>query len=122
MDCYLQKWNQNLSDTSKADSYREYKTLLAPEKYLSLNLSYSQKKSIARFRTSTHNLMIEKVMHLGLDRTCRLCPLCHANNISVVETEFHFLIECSTYENIRIDVFGNNYFTHRDIYTFNRLM
>ena len=33
-DCYLQKWNESLRTTSKAESYLYYKSLLTPETYL----------------------------------------------------------------------------------------
>ena len=37
-DIYTQKWNDALHETSKADSYKCYKSLLSPDKYLFVDL------------------------------------------------------------------------------------
>ena len=41
---------------------------------------------------------IEKGRHLGLSQAERLCKLCNTNNI---ENEYHFLLACPTYRNLR---------------------
>ena len=110
-DCYLQKWNESLRTTSKAEYYLYYKSLLTSETYLFINLPYSFKQSLVRFRTSTHDLMIEKGRHLGIDKDLRLCLFCKEWNIQVIETEVHFLIECSKYDSIRKDIFWLRFFS-----------
>ena len=66
--------------------------------------------------------MIEKGRHLWLDRNERLCPFCSKNDISIVETEFHFLMECMNYETVRKDILGNIIVNRRDKNTFIMLM
>ena len=122
IDCNIQKWNEGLNNTSKAETYKSFKTLLEPEKYLSLNLPFVMKSMLARFRTSTHDLMIEKGRHIGLDRYLRHCPLCKRRNILIVENEFHFLIECAEYEELRQEIFGHSFFRRRNIHVFNWVM
>ena len=43
--------------------------------------------------------MIEKGRHMGLDRWDRFCPFCTFQ----VDTEYHFLMSCPMYENLRED-------------------
>ena len=67
-DIYKQNWEESLNSCSKADTYRCYKSLLTPEKYLFINLPYEFKQILSKFRSSTHVLMIEKGRHEGLER------------------------------------------------------
>ena len=39
-DIYTQKWNETFHETSKTDSYKCYKSLLSPEKYLFIDLPF----------------------------------------------------------------------------------
>ena len=121
-DCYLQKWNESLKTTSKAESYFYYKSLLTPKTYLFTNLPYSFKQSLVRLRTSTHDLMIDKGRHLGIDKDLRLCLFCKERNIQVIETEVHFLIECSKYDSTRKDIFGYTFSQGHNIDTFKMIM
>ena len=89
-DCYLQKWNSGLGDSSKALHYKHFKSHLYSEPYLDIDLSYILRKTLSNFRCSSHTLMIEKGRHLSIDRNLRFCPLCIKNNIYVIEDEFHF--------------------------------
>ena len=59
--------------------------LLEAEKYLLLDLSYLGRKTIAKFRCSSHNLMIEKSRHLHIDREYRFCPFCLERNVYSIE-------------------------------------
>ena len=121
-DSLYQNWNESLNNCSKADTYRCYKSLLTPEKYLFLDLNYVQRQILARFRTSTHPLMIEKGRHEGIDREYRYCPACLKENITVVESEFHFFAECPLYDNTRNKHFGNEYFNINCLHRFYTLM
>ena len=85
-------------------------------------MSFQYKQTLARFRTSTHSLMIEKGRHSGLDRNFRYCPVCLQMNISVVETETHFFVECTLYNDIRNSIFGHNYFSADSLNKFYRTM
>ena len=121
-DIYSQKWHDSLINTSKADTYKCYKSLLTPEKYLSINLQYLYKQALAKFRTSTHDLMIEKGRHIGLDRNYRYCHYCRCKGISVIESEFHFLCECSASNDVRENIFGSILPNHIDQNFFYQIM
>ena len=121
-DIYSQKWHDSLINTSKTDTYKCYKSLLTPEKYLSINLQYLYKQALAKFRTSTHDLMIEKGRHIGLDRNYRYCHYCRCKGISVIESEFHFLFECCAYNDVRENIFGSILPNHIDQIFFYQIM
>jgi hypothetical protein len=100
-DCAFQNWTTKLNDSSKADTYRGLKSLLNVGRYLCINMSFKLKQVLARFRCSSHKLQIEKGRHTGIDRSLRYCPLCQKDQISVEESEFHFLLECISYDALR---------------------
>jgi len=100
-DCCFQNWTAKLDESSKADSYKGFKSLLNIENYLCIDMSSKLRRALARFRCSCHNLQIEIGRHNGVDRAFRYCPLCQKEHILVVESEMHFLLECSTYNALR---------------------
>ena len=54
--------------------------------------------SLTRFRLSAHNLAIETGRYFNIDREDRLCLLCNQRN---VESEYHFLLVCTKYRELR---------------------
>ena len=69
-----------------------------------MNLTRSQRSIVAQFRSGTLPLRIETGRFTGLKIEERLCLICK-DNISI-ETETHFLLECSHYTKER-DIFLN---------------
>ena len=54
--------------------------------------------AMTRFRTSSHDLFIEKGRHLNIERNQRTCNMCTGN---MIENEFHFLLSCPAYSELR---------------------
>ena len=52
-------------------------------------------------RGSAHKLRIEDGRYRNIERNNRLCQYCQMN---VIEDEFHFLLVCPAYRQIRISV------------------
>ena len=65
-----------LNESSKAEHHKHFKPLLNIESYLFTDLSYLEGKTLANFRCSGHNLMIEKDRHMQVEREYRFCPFC----------------------------------------------
>lgn len=65
--------------------------------------SDSLRRYMTCFRLSSHKLEIELGRFRGVERNERLCKLCSQN---VVESEYHFLLSCDKYTEIRKKVFG----------------
>ena len=65
-----------------------------------MNIIFTQncKSSILRFKLSVHKLGIETGRHNEIDRHLRNCQNCSLNKM---EDEYHFLLECPKYCNLR---------------------
>ena len=65
----------------------------------------STRRSFSKLRISAHSLMIEKGHHFSpkIQPQDRLCKLCNLNDI---EDEFHFIMKCPFYNNLRFNLFS----------------
>ncbi len=108
-DCYIQEWYNNIHDSSKLSVYCTFKSLLEPEKYLNCIKVWKHRQSLAKLRCSCHKLEIEAGRHNKVLMEHRVCKYCDKQNFTVIEDEFHFLLCCPLYENLRKRVFGKHY-------------
>ena len=119
---FISQWRTSLMKQSKMSFYRQVKHNFGEEPYLGLtNRSY--RSHIAKIRSSSHDLMIEKGRYgsgqLDLSRkVCRFCcsnldgtmtnfeclPLCET---PIVESEEHALTECPSYHSLRLSLSDN---------------
>ena len=96
MDQHIQEWHQQLYNSEgKMRTYKTFKDNFILEPYL--HLPYHLRILLSKFRVSTHTLQIE-VGRYHLPHTIpeeeRMCVFCAPGYI---ETELHFLLECSEY-------------------------
>ncbi len=108
---FLSFWKKKLfDDTNKAGgnklrSYRTYKNTFQQEEYLTLK-SKAQRGDFSRLRLSAHKLQIEigRYMKKGerKDPQDRLCAHCSTKKC---EDEFHFIMKCPLYEDLRKELF-----------------
>ena len=73
-DFIKQNWHSDINESPRCDSYKEFKTLLNVERYLSMDMPFYLRKAFARFRSSSHKLSIEIGRHHNINRADRLCP------------------------------------------------
>ena len=66
--------------------------------------------------------MIEKGRHTDLDRLYRNCPLCIQRNVYILEDEYHFLMVCPEYEDLRYNFFPENMLTNVNLNKFYSFM
>ena len=52
---------------------------------------------LSKFRLSSHQLAIEKGRHINIERNQRKCPFCTSD----IEDEFHFILICPEYIDLR---------------------
>ena len=98
LDQYYQTWYSNINNSSRLESYCRYKHSFQIEKYLDTITERKYKIALSRFRLSSHKLEIERGRHIRnsrQERTCKLCP------INAIENEFHFLLVCPFYRELR---------------------
>ena len=98
-DIAKQTWSNEISTSSKLSTYKEFKTLLNPEKYLQVISNYFIRKQLTRFRISNHQLLIEEGRHRRIDPIDRRCKFCEMN---CVENEIHFLLVCPLYHKLQL--------------------
>jgi hypothetical protein len=102
IDCFKQNWHAAIQDSSRCDFYKKFKSLLVPEKYLSLDINYQFKKALARFRCSSHKFRIETGRHNKVLRENRNCIHCLTSvSTSIIEDEFHVFFICPKFNEIR---------------------
>ena len=78
--------------------YRKFKTTFELATYLQKVESPKLRKFLSKIRLSSHNLNIEEGRYRNEARPQRVCNLCDKRDI---EDEFHFIIVCPIYSNIR---------------------
>jgi len=100
-DCNFQEWHHDIHNSSKLSVYCTFKSMLEAEKYLDYVDIWKYRVAVTRFRISCHNLEIEKGRHDGVLMENRLCRYCEEIGNFVIEDEFHFLICCPLYVEIR---------------------
>ena len=98
----LDEFHQNAfatirDESSKLRTFALAKTEIGLENYLHDIRNVKLRTHLTRFRLSNHKLMIEVGRHSGIPKEQRYCPFCP----NMVETEIHFLLDCSLYDPMR---------------------
>ena len=70
------------------------------EKYICSVSNANHRKALTRLRCSAHKLAIEEGRFRNIDRNLRLCVHC---NMNVIENEYHFVMVCPKYRQLRKD-------------------
>ena len=89
---------------SKLRTYKQFKNKFSFEYYLIVTLNFENRKLIAKFRCSDHELMIEKGRQ-KIDVEERIFYMCSEKKL---EDELHFLLECPAYDRVKIGI--NNFY------------
>ena len=84
---------------SKLRTFAKLKTSIGIETYLIRCINLEHRTAITKLRLSNHDLCIERGRHLGIDKSQRFCPFCP----KLVETEEHFLLQCTAFKNLRTE-------------------
>ena len=97
------KIGNTINNSPKLSCYRSFKRKFCFEAYLDKISNQKLLKSFARFRFSSHNLEIETDRFSNIPRDLRLCKIC---NGSYTETEFHFLLCCPKFTDMKRNIFA----------------
>jgi len=100
IDQYKQLWLANITESRKLKWYRLFKEnfCLEQEKYLLCINNYKFRNALCKFRVSAHSLEIETGRYNATPLNQRVCKFCSAPQ---VENEYHFLLVCPVYTNLR---------------------
>ena len=100
LDEYVQEWRASLNTNDVLILYRSVKDNFEMEPYLENIISRNLRIALTKLRISAHSLRIQtgRYSRDRVDRNLRYCLICNANEI---EDEFHFILMCPAYENLR---------------------
>lgn len=118
-DQYLQQWCSNIEDSRKLECYKRFKTNFNFEPYLVAVENDSHRIAFSRLRCSSHKLQIEEGRYRNVPRANRLCRKCNSNHI---ESEYHFVLVCPYYTELRRSFIHRQYYTWPNVNKFNALM
>ena len=120
IDTFKQCWYNDIARSRSLALYKEYKHDFEYELYLT-KLPSKFRISMSQLRLSAHQLRIETGRYLQnrTDRAQRLCTLCDK---SEAEDEYHFVIICPSYINLRQMYIHPYYFRKPSVFKFTQLM
>ena len=97
-DQFLQHWCSHINNNSMLEYNSMFETTFGFEKYLECIINDKFRKGLTAFRIPAHNLKIERGRYHNIPRNLRTCKPC---NRQAVESEFHFLLTCPVYRQLR---------------------
>jgi hypothetical protein len=98
LDIHNQTWIAEITSSRRLETYCIFKNSRKYETYLDYIKESKYRIALTRFRTSSHHLAIEQGRYLSINRENRICNNC---NLNLVESEFHFLLQCPKYSELR---------------------
>ena len=101
IDMYKQDWNGTIRDSDRYEDYRQYKSLLEPEKYLTMIDNRPKKIAFTMARTNMLPINANLYRHKGTDsdKDCLICK-------GQVENERHVMYVCPMYTSLRKKFLG----------------
>ncbi len=116
---YEQEWHTSLVNSSKFSSYAAFKTLFGAELYIKDIPIAKFRSALARFRCFSHRLHIETGRYVNKSKSDRLCLVCNEEHI---EDEYHFVLICKSYQNLRYIYLPHKFYLKPTVHKFNMLM
>lgn len=107
-DTYKQSWYSSINNSNRLEMYARYKHEFELENYLDFPTEKKYKIALTQFRLSSHDLAIERGRYENLSRNERACKYC---NSGLIENEYHFLLVCPYYRELR-QKYLKPYFCH----------
>ena len=98
IDMYIAEWCIDVNIKPSLILYKRLNTTFDRSCYLEQMNIPTYRNAVARLRLSSHQLLIETGRHRNIKREDRKCTLCNLNDI---EDEFHFMLVCPFYQDLR---------------------
>jgi len=118
-DIYKQLCFTKTTTTSKGTLYHYLLNSFGLQTYLRLPLDARYIKEICKIRICAHKLNIESGRYRNIERAERKCTLCNDN---VIEDEFHFIIQCPKYKDLRNKYLKTYYHRRPSVFRFIELL
>ena len=118
-DTFIQNWRARLEESSRANFYKVF-AIFQLQPYLD-KLSISKFiQALSRLRMSSHRLEVESgrwVKPVPVPFNERKCTVCH-----VFEDEYHFVLECSLYLDLRKKYISKYFWSRPNMFKFLELL
>lgn len=118
-DLYYQSWYSSVNNSNRLLIYARFKHEFGFENYSDFIVESKFRVALSRFRISSHDLFIERGRYENLPRNERICKFCNSQS---VESEYHFLLVCPYYVELRNKYFKRYYCHWPNLNKFNSLM
>ena len=102
MNTFHNHLKTEINTMSRLELYRELKHDFKTEKYVEVMRDRKQRSLVAKARMGTLPIEIETGRYRGTPRNERLCKQCDCR---VVEDISHFMLHCSKYDELRIEMY-----------------
>ena len=119
LDQYHQSWYSEINNSQRLASYNRVKHSFEQEIYIDILTEKKYKVALTKFRLSSHTFEIETGRYHNIPRSERKCKFCPMN---VIENEFHFLLACPLYNDLRRKYFKPYFCRWPTLHKFERLM
>ena len=114
---HIQEFFTNINNNARLEKYCIFKTEFIYEEYLNI-MDQKARNEISKFRCSAHKLLVvERGQYQNVDRNRRICKNC---NMNMVEDEYHFLLDCPAYRDLR-KIYFKNIIIHGPLYINSKL-
>ena len=118
-DQYYQHWYCILRESPKLKYYNMIKSNSGFEKYLNCIKCKKYLVAVTKIRCSSHKLAIEEGRFRNIAREERKCIFCPMN---CIEDEYHFILVCPFYRDIRMSCLSRYYCHWPTLQKFKSLM
>ena len=118
-DNFIQSRNEFFNNSSKCILYKHLIDNVSIQFYLTKCIPGKCVKLLTKFRLSAHQLRIEQGRYTGTARQDRLCEFCNLNEI---EDEYHFILICPLYKNLRSIYIKKYYWSHASMFKLIQLL
>ena len=119
VDTFISESREGIRNCSSLSLFKELNTTYEAAPYLKLLCNGKYRKTPAKLRLSSHSLAIESGRHNGIPRERRKCTLCNINDI---EDEYHFIIICPLYNDLRKQYIPNYFIQRPSMFKFIQLL
>jgi hypothetical protein len=122
IDCFLQKLRADINSSALLNHlYIHLTDSFEPALYLDKLFNKTYRRAFSRLRLSSHGLRIETGRYGSdrLPREERTCLLCNSRDI---EDEFHFIIICNCYTELRRRFLKRYYYNRPSMFKFIQLI
>lgn len=121
LDNFIQEWTADLETNQVLTLYKNFKNTFEHEDYLTVSKCKKYRNALARLRLSSHSLRIESGRYgpVRINRNERICQFCSKGDI---EDEYHFVLVCTMYDELRTKYISSYYRRNPSVFKFIQLM